>query len=179
MCVCVCVCMVWGGKLESSYPTTSAQSMSSTVLKAQLAPIIIFPEWTWQSLSHVWFFVTPWTVAHQAPLSMEFSRQEYWSRLPFPSPGDLPNPRIEPGSPALAGRFFIIWATREASFSEWSLGILGTQWHFLPLCLSSPPSFASRSGMSGWHWGGVYIEEGSPTPLVVVKASKSQDRSDT
>ena len=45
--------------------------------------------------------VTPWTVARQAPLSMGFSRQEYWSRLPFPSPGDLPNPGIEPQSPAL------------------------------------------------------------------------------
>ena len=44
---------------------------------------------------------TPWTIAHQAPLPMEFSRQEYWSGLPFPSPGDLLNPRIEPGSPAL------------------------------------------------------------------------------
>ena len=40
-------------------------------------------------------FATPWTAAHQAPLSMEFSRQEYWSRLPFPSPGDLPDPRIK------------------------------------------------------------------------------------
>ena len=46
-------------------------------------------------------FVTPWTVTHQAPLSMGFSRQEYWSRLPFPSPGDLPKPGIEPRSPAL------------------------------------------------------------------------------
>ena len=45
--------------------------------------------------------VTPWTVAHKAPLSMGFSRQEYWSGLPFPSPGDLPDPRIKPGSPAL------------------------------------------------------------------------------
>ena len=43
--------------------------------------------------------VTPWTVACQAPLSMRFSRQEYWSVLPFPSPGDLPDPGIEPGSP--------------------------------------------------------------------------------
>ena len=43
----------------------------------------------------------PWTVAHQAPLSMGFSRQEHWSGLPFPSPGDLPNPGVEPGSPAL------------------------------------------------------------------------------
>ena len=46
----------------------------------------------------VWLFVTPWTVAHQAPLSMGFSRQEYWSGLPCPPPGDLPKPGIEPGS---------------------------------------------------------------------------------
>ena len=54
-----------------------------------------------KSLSHVLLFSTPWTVAHQAPPSMEFSRQEYWSGLPFPPPGDLPNPGIEPGSPPL------------------------------------------------------------------------------
>ena len=52
-------------------------------------------------LSRVRLFGTPWTVAHQAPQSMEFSRQNYWSGLPFPSPGDLPNPGIEPGSPTL------------------------------------------------------------------------------
>ena len=46
-------------------------------------------------------FAYPWTSAYQAPLSMEFSRQEYWSGMPFPSPGDLPDPRIEPRSPAL------------------------------------------------------------------------------
>ena len=53
--------------------------------------------------------MTPWTVARQAPLSMGFSRQEYWSGLPLPPPGDLPHPGNEPaslGSPALAGRFF-------------------------------------------------------------------------
>ena len=49
-------------------------------------------------LSHVRFFVTPCTVAHQAPLFMEFSSQEYWSGLPFPPPGDLPNPGIKPTS---------------------------------------------------------------------------------
>ena len=54
-----------------------------------------------KSLSHVRLFVTPWAVAYQAPLSMGFSRQEYWSGLPFPSPGDLPNPGIEPGFPTL------------------------------------------------------------------------------
>ena len=57
-------------------------------------------------LSHVRLFVTLRAVARQAPLSVGFFRQEYWSRLPFPSPGHLPNPGIEPASPALAGRFF-------------------------------------------------------------------------
>ena len=52
-------------------------------------------------LGHVWLFVTPETVAHQAPLAMGFSRQEYWSGFPFPSPGDLSYPGIEPGSPVL------------------------------------------------------------------------------
>ena len=54
-----------------------------------------------KSLNCVRLFATPWTVAYQALLSMGFSSQEYWSGLPFPSPGDLPNPGIEPGSPAL------------------------------------------------------------------------------
>ena len=53
------------------------------------------------SLSRVQVFATTWTVAYQAPLSMEFPRQEYWSRLSFPSPGALLDPEIEPGSPAL------------------------------------------------------------------------------
>ena len=54
-----------------------------------------------KSLSRVRLFATAWTVAHQAPQSVEFSRQEYWSGLPFPSPGDVPDPGIKPGSPAL------------------------------------------------------------------------------
>ena len=60
---------------------------------------------------------TPWTVALWASLSMEFSRQEYWSELPFPTPSDLSSPGIEPASllyPALAGRFFYHWATWES-----------------------------------------------------------------
>ena len=60
-----------------------------------------------QLLSHVQLFAIPWTVIHQAPLSIEFSRQEYWSGLTVPSPGNLPAPRIEPVSPALAEGFFI------------------------------------------------------------------------
>ena len=61
-------------------------------------------------LSHVALFVIPRTVAHQAPLPVEFSRQEYWSRLPFATPGDLPDTGMEPmflASPALASKFFI------------------------------------------------------------------------
>ena len=75
--------------------------------------------------SCVWFFATLWTVACQAPLSMAFSRQEYWRGLPWPLPGDLPYPGIEPVCPALlvvsciAGRFFNNWANREYSIT-WS-----------------------------------------------------------
>ena len=71
-------------------------------------------------LSHVRLFATSWTVAHQAPLSVEFSRQEYWCVLSFPSPEDLPNPGTELASlvslvsPALAGGFFTTGATWEA-----------------------------------------------------------------
>ena len=72
-------------------------------------------------LSHVQLFLTPWTLAHQAPLSMGFSRQECWSRLPFPSPEDLPDPGIEPASlvsPALASRFCTTSTTWEALCRE-------------------------------------------------------------
>ena len=78
------------------------------------------------SLSRVQLFVTPWTVARQRPLSMEFSRQEYWRGLPFLPPGDLPSPGMEPGSlkpPALAGGFFTTSATWEACYramKSWS-----------------------------------------------------------
>ena len=67
--------------------------------------------------SHVWLFATPWTVAHQVPLSMGFFSQEDWSWLPFPSPRVLPNSGIEPVSlmsPALAGGFLVTSATWEA-----------------------------------------------------------------
>ena len=96
-------------------------------------------------LSHVWFFVTPWTVAHQAPLPMEFSRQENSSGLPFPTPGKLPHPGIQPGSPvspAIAGGFCTteplgkpIYHCQDYSLKNW-LGIsLVIQW--LRLCAST------------------------------------------
>ena len=59
-----------------------------------------------QPVSRVQLFAAPWIASHQAPLSLGFPRQGYWSGLPFPSPGDLPDSGIEPVSPALAGGFF-------------------------------------------------------------------------
>ena len=59
-----------------------------------------------RELSHIQLFATAWTIARQAPLFMEFSRQQYWSGLLFPSPGDLSHPGIKPAPPSLAGRFF-------------------------------------------------------------------------
>ena len=59
-------------------------------------------------LSRVQLFVTLWTIVYQAPLFMGFSRQEYWSGFPFSSPGDLPDPGMEPVSPTLAGGFFTV-----------------------------------------------------------------------
>ena len=67
--------------------------------------------------SHTQLFSTLYVITHHGPLSMEFSRWEYWSELPFSPPGDPPDPGIKPaslGSPALAGRFFTVWTTTEA-----------------------------------------------------------------
>ena len=97
-----------------------------------------------QSLSRVRLFATPWTVAHQAPLSTGFSRQEYWSGLPCPPPRDLPHPGTEVSH--TAGGFFSIWTTREAQLSLWatttepalwSPGAATTEIH-VPRSLSSP-----------------------------------------
>ena len=70
-----------------------------------------------KSLSRVRLFATPWTVAYQAPQSMGFSRQEFWSGLPFPSPGDLPWPRDRTPVSRIVCRCVTIWATREACIS--------------------------------------------------------------
>ena len=83
--------------------------------------------------SHVGLFATPWTVARQAPLSMGFSWQEYWSGLPFPPPGDLPHPGIKLESlmsPALAGGFFTTSTTWEAptkNFPALNVGSIGVE----------------------------------------------------
>ena len=74
-----------------------------------------------QSLSCVWLFVTPWTVAHQAPLSKGFPRQEYWSGLPFPSSGELPDPGTELTSPTLASEFFTTQPPEKPSHANYPL----------------------------------------------------------
>ena len=91
--------------LGCPFPGPWAKKKSRLVFPALLKHAQVYA----QSLSHVRLFATPWPVAHQAPLSMEFSRQEYWIGLPFPSLGDLPDPGIEPislKSPALTDGFF-------------------------------------------------------------------------
>ena len=97
----------------------------------------------WSHFSHVWLFVTEWTVAHQAPLSTGFSRQDYWSGQPCPPPGDLPNPGIEPTSlmsPALVGRSFTTSATWEALKCIYVVPdtILNT-WHVLDSFILTTP----------------------------------------
>ena len=99
-------------------------------------------------LSQVRLFGTPWTVACQAPLSMGFSRQEYWSGLQFPPPGDLPNLGIEPASlesPALAGRFFTTSTTWEALRRAKTKG---------PACPGNPKALGSLAELSeqGLDW---------------------------
>ena len=85
-----------------------------------------------QSLIHVQLCVTPWTIACQAPLFMELSRQEYWSGLPFPTPGDLPNPGIESmslASSALTGRFLTTALPRKHQTYN---TLVQTDWEFAP-----------------------------------------------
>ena len=95
---------------SSSFPKSSLKSESSwftyywSLAWIILSITLLEYEVKWSELkllSRVRLFATPWTVAYQASQSMEFSRHEYWSGLPFPSPGDLPNPGIEPWSPTL------------------------------------------------------------------------------
>ena len=94
----------------------------------KLGQVLTYHSFVLSHFSHVRFFVTLWTAACQAPLSMRFPRQEYWKSLPLPSPGDLPNSGIKPTSlvsPALAGRFFTTSATLSAAwYSSFLHGIM-------------------------------------------------------
>ena len=100
-----------------------------------------------KSLSHIRLFATLWTVARQAPLSMGFSRQEFWTGLPCPPPGDLPNPGIEPASlmfPALVGGFFKTSEVKSLSCVQ----LFGTLW---TVAHQAPPSmeFSRQEYWSG------------------------------
>ena len=107
------------------------------------------------SLNYVWLFVTLWTVVHQVPLSMEFSRQEYWSELPCPSPGDLLD---WTWVSCLAGRFFTIWATRKAFVCIYHIvmtnldSILKSRHYFANKGLSSQSCGFSSSYVRMWEW---------------------------
>ena len=90
-----------------------------------------------KSFSHVWLFATPWTIACQAPLPMRFFGQEYWNKLPFPPPGDFPDPGIKPTSPvspALAGGVF----TTETAWKApvWSIVLVKSSISLLIFCLN-------------------------------------------
>ena len=99
-------------------------------------------------------FETPWTVSHPAPLSMGFSRQEYWSRLPFPPPGDLSDPRMEPTSlvsPALAGGVLTTSSTWEGCFH------IATDWNTLSLSVKDKLENLQRiRELSKGMWGEQY-----------------------
>ena len=84
-------------------PTNIVLMSTSPIMSVNIWPIyLFFLFWLYSEVAQSCpTLVTPWTVAYQASPSMGFSRQEYWSGLPFPSPGDLPDPGIEPGSPTL------------------------------------------------------------------------------
>ena len=121
--------------------------------------------------SHVQLFAIPWTIANQSPLSMGFSRKEYWSGLPFPSPGDIPNPRIKPAPYALAGRFFTTEPYRKPSHNC-----------FIPKCVHAlylmfchitinklPDTFLNRFTTFMYAFNSIYLVifhgEGNGTPL--------------
>ena len=129
-----------------------------------------------QSLSRVWLSVTPWTVARQAPLSVGFPRQEYWSRSPFPSPGGLPDPGIETVSPAIAGLFFTTESLGKPGQHWWvysnQTNLIGTffkmkwSWFFL------------TSGTSWWHthWQD-FLEKGMTTHSSILAWKFHEQRS--
>ena len=98
--------------VDSPQPLLST-FLAQTIFSSHF-PSTILPKVKVKSLSHVQLFVTPRAVAYEVPPSMEFSRQEYWSVLPFASSGDLPNPGIEFGSATLQADAFTVWATRDS-----------------------------------------------------------------
>ena len=128
-----------------------------------------------QLLSHVWLLVTPWTVAYQAPLSMEFSMQEWWSGFPFTSPGDLLTQELNPSvkSPALAGRFFSTEPPEKHLYLEFRILIRKILWKRE---LQSTPVFLpgesqrqrNLAGYSLWDRKELDMTEWLTLPLVLL-----------
>ena len=121
-----------------------------------------------QLLCHVWLFAAPWTVASQVPLFMEFPKQDYWSELPFPSPGDLPSPGIEPASPALSGSFFITepsgkpcltgkWISQTYTYVPSILSFLPIQGHHSALSIEFSVLHRGPSLWTGWRDWMVFV----------------------
>ena len=110
-----------------------------------LVASVIVPAWMLSHFSRVWLFATVTIIACQAPLSMGFSRQEYWSGLPCPPPGDLPNPRVKPASfmtppsPALAGGCF----TTSATWGAPSVAVVNVKWRVWGTCCLMPSADSS------------------------------------
>ena len=107
---------------------SDANQMSLRQAKHYMVGLWQMPKLHTQSLSRIPLFVTPWTVAHQAPLSMGLPQQEYWNGLPFPPPGDLPHPRIEPGASYIGRWILYHWATWETSKCQRQVEIPIQQW---------------------------------------------------
>ena len=138
-----------------------------------------------QLFSCVRLFATPWTVAHQAPLSMEFSRQEHWSGLPFPSPGVLPHSGNEPTSLALAGRCFTPEPPGKPVYTYAGLFIYiyiniyiniyifgdASLSHVTWKCRATSPEGSSRdSAAEGWRWpcvsSAIYLSPNSSSMFI-------------
>ena len=115
------LCLALSERIKNEYMTNFLSLMKNDQIHYQTIYVQVC---MLSRFSRVRFFVTPWTVAHQALLSMGFSRQDYWSGLPCPPPGDLPDPGIELASlvaPTLTGKFFTNTATWEALKGVWDI----------------------------------------------------------
>ena len=132
-----------GGKPRCR-PTLQAPALSpawNSLPQGKLGMLVLSPG-EGDSACVVLPFATPWTMALQAPLPVEFPRQEYWSGLPFPPPGDLPDPGLEPESPELAGGFYTSQPTEKPTVTEDpGKRVLPTEWAW-----GTPRSFNS-----GWE----------------------------
>ena len=114
-------------------------------------------------------FVTLWSVVHQVPLSVGYPREEYWSGLPFPSPGDLPDPGIEPTSPALAGRFYTTYAMLSHFSCFWLCATPQTAAHQAPPSLgysreeywSGLPFPSPMHESEKWKWSRSIVSDSS------------------